>query len=125
MRIPTTATIEEYLALYPRATQKIVKQVLAVIRKAAPRAEESINYGIPTFNYLGNLVHVGAYKHHIGFYPAPSGIQNFKKELARYKTSKGAVQFPIDEPLPLKLIAAIVKFRVMENEAKAEMKKKK
>jgi uncharacterized protein YdhG (YjbR/CyaY superfamily) len=93
----------------------------ATIRKVAPEAEEAISYQMPTFRLAGkNLVHFAAFKNHIGFYPVPTGIAAFKKELAAYKTSKGAVQFPLDQPLPLKLIARMVKFRVKENLAKAK-----
>ncbi len=93
-------------------------QVRETIRASAPQAEETIKYGIPTFTLHGNLVHFGAYKHHIGFYPAPSGIEAFKKELSVYKCAKGSVQFPVDKPLPLTLITKIVKFRVKENLSK-------
>lgn len=86
-----------------------------MVRKAAPEAEEAISYGIPTFKLHGNLVHFAAFKNHIGFFPAPSGIAAFKKELAAYKGAKGSVQFPLDQPLPLALITKIVKFRVKEN----------
>ncbi len=108
-------TIEEYIALYPQETQKILEQIRATIKKAAPKAEETINYGIPTFKLNGNLVHFAAYKQHIGFYPAPSGITAFKKELSVYKGAKGSVQFPLNQPMPLALITKIVKFRVKEN----------
>lgn len=108
-------TVDEYIALYPKEAQQKLEQMRATVKKVAPKAEESINYGIPTFKLNGNLVHFAAYKHHIGFYPAPSGIITFKKELATYKNSKGAVQFPIDQPLPVALIKKIVKFRIKEN----------
>jgi uncharacterized protein YdhG (YjbR/CyaY superfamily) len=88
------------------------------IRAEAPEAEEIISYGIPTFKLNGNLVHFAAYKTHIGFYPAPSGIDTFRKELSTFKVTKGTVQFPIYQPLPTDLIAKIVKFRVKENLAK-------
>ncbi|MBA2421832.1 MAG: DUF1801 domain-containing protein, partial [Chitinophagales bacterium] len=96
-----------------------------IIRKAAPKAEETINYAMPTFTLNGNLVHFAAYKNHIGFYPTPSGIDAFKKELSLYKGAKGSVQFPIDKPLPWALITKIVKFRVKENLEKAVIKMKK
>jgi len=85
------------------------------IQKAAPEAEEKIAYGIPTFTLHGNLVHFGGFAKHIGFYPSPSAIVAFKKELANYKQAKGSIQFPISEPLPLQLVEKIVKFRVKEN----------
>jgi uncharacterized protein YdhG (YjbR/CyaY superfamily) len=96
-----------------------------VIHAAAPEATEKISYQMPTFFLHGNLVHFAAFKHHIGFYPVPSGIEAFAAELAPYKRSKGAVQFPLDQPLPHDLITRIVDFRVAENRQKAEAKKKK
>ena len=107
--------IDEYISSFPKETQKLLELLRATIRKAAPEAEETINYGIPTFTLDGNLVHFGAYKNHIGFYPAPSGIIAFKNELSSYEGAKGSVKFPIDKPLPLNLVTKIVKFRVKEN----------
>lgn len=95
----------------------------ATIRKAAPKAEEAIKYAMPTFVLHGNLVHFAAFKNHIGFYPAPTGMEAFKKDLALYKTGRGSVQFPLDKPLPLALITRIVKLRVSENTARAAVKK--
>lgn len=117
------ATIEEYIAAFPASTQKVLKQVHSCIKNAAPSAEEAIGYGIPTYKLNGNLVHFGGYKQHVGFYPAPAGIKAFEKELAVYKSSKGAVQFPLNEPMPLTLIAKIVKFRVKQNLEKPAKKK--
>jgi uncharacterized protein YdhG (YjbR/CyaY superfamily) len=113
-------TIDEYIAAAPPKARPLLKKLRATIRKAAPRAEEKISYRMPTFYYLGNLVHFAAYERHIGFYPTPSAIVEFKTELKKYNTSKGAIQFPIDEPLPLALVSRIVKFRVRENERKAK-----
>lgn len=112
--MPVT-TIDDYIAGFPKDVQVILEDLRATIRKAAPEAEETINYQIPTFTLNGNLVHFAAYKNHIGFYPTPSGIAAFKKELSAYEGAKGSVQFPIDKPLPLRLITKIVKFRVKEN----------
>ncbi len=112
-------TIDAYIATFPASTQALLQQMRSTITKAAPKAEEAISYGMPTFKLQGNLVHFAAYKNHIGFYPAPSGIVNFEEELTKYQTSKGAIQFPINEKLPLALIAKIVKFRVKENVAKS------
>ncbi len=95
------------------------------IRKAAPDAEETINYQIPTFTLKGNLVHFAAFKEHIGFYPTPTGIDKFKKELSVYEGAKGSVKFPLDQPIPFDLIDKIVKFRVKENLARAKAKGKK
>jgi uncharacterized protein YdhG (YjbR/CyaY superfamily) len=118
------STIDEYIAGLPGPVGKILEELRVTIRKAAPGAEETINYGIPTFTLNGNLVHFAAFKNHIGFYPAPSGIEAFKKELSVYVGAKGSVQFPIEKPLPLNLVTRIVKFRVSENLEKAKEKTK-
>ena len=118
-------TIDEYISKFPPDIQAILSKLRQVIRESAPNAEEKISYQMPTFALHGNLVHFAAFKHHIGFYPAPSGIEAFKDELSRYKGAKGSVQFPINEPLPYELIGKIVKFRVAENIKKAESKLKK
>lgn len=115
--------MDEYIAGFPKDVQKLLQQMRKTIKKAAPQAEETINYGIPTFTLNGNLVHFAAFKNHIGFYPAPSGIEAFKKELSAYAGAKGSVQFPMYDPLPLELVARIVEFRVAENLQKAENKK--
>ena len=110
--------IDEYISLFPQEVQTGLISLREAISKAAPDAQEAISYQMPTFKLNGNLVHFAAYKNHVGFYPAPSGIEAFKKELSKYKSSKGAVQFPIDEKLPLSLISKIVKYRVKENLSK-------
>lgn len=117
-------SIDEYIAGFPPQIQELLQRIRATIRENAPLAQEAISYGMPTFKLHGNLVHFAAHTHHIGFYPAPSGIDNFRQELARYKTSKGALQFPFERPIPFDLIAAIVRFRVGENMKQAEMKRK-
>jgi uncharacterized protein YdhG (YjbR/CyaY superfamily) len=119
------ASIDEYIAMFPNDIQKILEELRATIRAAAPEAKEKISYQMPTFDLKGNLVHFAAHTHHIGFYPTPSGIDAFKNELSIYASAKGSVQFPIDKPLPLKLISKIVKFRVVENQKKAEIKSRK
>ncbi|PZR28702.1 MAG: hypothetical protein DI538_24695 [Azospira oryzae] len=116
-------TIDEYIATHPEKTQVILQKLRAVIQKAAPEAEETINYAIPTFTLNGNLVHFAGYKNHIGFYPAPSAIKAFAQELSKYDGAKGSIQFPIDKPLPYALITKMVKFRVKENTAKVVKKK--
>lgn len=116
--------IDEYINGFPKEVQAQLKELKATIKKAAPEAEETINYGMPTFKLFGNLVHFAAYKNHIGFYPAPSGIVAFQKELSEFVTSKGAIQFPIGKPLPTSLISQIVQFRVAENTEKNTNKKK-
>lgn len=119
----TFANINEYVLSFPKETQMLLEQMRMTIQKAAPNATESMKYGMPTFELMGNLVHFAAYKHHIGFYPAPSGIIAFKDELKTYATSKGAIQFPIDKKLPLALVTKITKFRVKESLEKAKLKK--
>lgn len=107
--------IDSYIAAFPPKTREILQQVRDTIRKAAPMAEETISYQIPTFTLNGgNLVHFAGYKDHIGFYPTPSGIEKFKDELSGYKGAKGSVQFPIDQEIPYDLLERIVKFRVEE-----------
>ena len=108
-------TIDEYIAEFPEDIQEILEKMRKVIHKAAPEAEEAISYGMPTFKLHGNLVHFAAYKNHIGFYPAPSGIEKFKEDISEYKSSKGAVQFPLDKPVPYDLVEKMVIFRVKEN----------
>lgn len=125
MERSSAKNIDEYIAAFPPETRAILEKVRTTIREAAPEAQESINYAIPTFTLKGNLVHFAGFKNHIGFYPAPSGIEKFKAELAGYESAKGSVQFPLDQPLPYDLISEIVKFRVQENLAKAAAKKKK
>ena len=118
-------SIDEYIATFPKNIQEILEKLRATIGKAAPDAEETINYQMPTFTFKGNLVHFAAFKKHIGFYPTPSGIEKFKKELSVYQGAKGSVQFPLDKPIPYGLISKIVKFRVKENLERAEIKGKK
>ena len=115
-------SIDEYIATFPKDIQKILEELRATIKAAAPDAEEKISYQMPTFFLNGNLVHFAAFKKHIGFYPTPSGIEAFQKELSVYDGAKGSVQFPLDKPMPLKLITRIVKFRVAENLKKAKIK---
>ena len=125
MKTSAPTTIDEYIAGFPPDVQVILQKIRATIRKAAPSAEETIKYQIPTFTLHGNLVHFAAFKKHIGFYPTPAGTEKFKKELAVYKSAKGSVQFPLDKPIPYSLISKIAKFRVTENVAKATAKRKK
>lgn len=118
-------TIDAYIADFSSDIQELLNQMRSTIHKAAPKAEEAISYGMPTFKLHGNLVHFAAAKNHIGFYPAPSGIVAYEDELKnKYEYSKGAIQFPIDKKLPLALVTKITKFRVKENEEKAKSKKK-
>ena len=108
--------VDEYISGYPKETQKLLKQMRATIKEVAPQAEEVISYMMPGYKLNGTLVWFAAFTKHIGFYPrGGSAIEAFKKELAGYKTSKGAIQFPMDKPLPISLIKKIVKFRVAQN----------
>jgi uncharacterized protein YdhG (YjbR/CyaY superfamily) len=118
-------SIDQYISNFPISTQKILEELRAIIRESAPAASEIISYQIPTFFQNGNLVHFAAYENHIGFYPGASVIQAFGNELRNYKTAKGSIQFPIDQPIPLELIKKIVKFRVEENSAKSKKKYRK
>lgn len=112
-------SIDAYIAGFPNAIQQKLQEMRAVIKKAAPGAQETIKYAMPTFTLNGNLVHFAAFKNHIGFYPTPSGIEAFEKELAMYKGAKGSVQFPLSQPLPLDLVARIVAYRVLQNSKNA------
>jgi uncharacterized protein YdhG (YjbR/CyaY superfamily) len=117
------ASIDQYISEAPQEVQQKLRELRTVIKAEVPDAEERIAYGMPTFSQNGNLVHFAAFKNHIGFFPAPSGIENFKDELAKYKTSKGTVQFPLDEEIPMDLVREIVRFRLKENLAKSAKKK--
>ena len=123
--MPAT-TINEYIAGFPRETQKVLKQIRSTIKKAVPAAAvEVISYGIPSFKLNGKgLIYYAAFKKHIGLYPAPKSHEAFKKELAAYKGGKGTVQFPLDQPMPLTLITRIVKFKVKENLQRTKQKDK-
>jgi uncharacterized protein YdhG (YjbR/CyaY superfamily) len=117
-------TIDEYIAAFPPDVQQILQTIRETVQAAAPEATEAISYQMPTFKLHGNLVHFATWKQHIGFYPVPSGIEKFKKELAQYAQAKGSAQFPLDQPMPLDLITRIVQFRVAENTANAAAKAK-
>ncbi|MEO9022157.1 MAG: DUF1801 domain-containing protein [Ginsengibacter sp.] len=108
-------SIDEYISFSPKNIQQMLEAIRVTIRKAAPNAEETISYGMPTFKLNGNLVHFAAFKNHIGFYPTPTGIEEFEKELSVYQMGKGSVQFPFDKPMPLDLISKIVKYRIKKN----------
>jgi uncharacterized protein YdhG (YjbR/CyaY superfamily) len=116
------AAVDAYIASFPEETQAKLRELRAVIRAAAPEAEEKISYQMPTFYEKGNLVYYAGWKKHIGFYAIPSANEAFANELAAYTVSKGAVQFPLDQPLPVDLITRMVRFRVAENLARAEAK---
>ena len=113
-QLESPTSIDEYIASFPDDVQKILIKVRTTIKKVAPKAEEAIKYQLPTFVLNGNLVHFGGFKQHIGFYPTPSAMVAFEKELTGYKRAKGSVQFPLDQPMPYDLIQRMVKFRVDE-----------
>lgn len=114
--------ITDYIRTYPPEIQEILDKTREIIQKAAPESSEKMSYQMPTFYLNGNLVHFAAAKKHLGFYPTPSAISAFSEELSSYKTSKGAAQFPYNQPIPYDLIARMVQFRVKENEINAKKK---
>ena len=119
-------SIDEYIAMFPEETQKILQEVRATIKATVPEAREKISYQIAAFELNGrNLVHFAGWKTHIGMYPIPSGTEAFNKEVSQYVDGKGTLKFPLDKPMPLKLIGKIVKFRVAENLKNAESKSSK
>ncbi len=118
-------TIDEYISAFPEEIQKELLKIREVIKEVAPNAEEKISYQMPAFFQKGALVYFAAFKNHIGFFPTSNGVQAFLDELSEYKTSKGTIQFPYEKPIPYELISRIVKYRVTENELKAESKLKK
>lgn len=120
-----TKTIDEYIALQPDEVQVILNELCAFIKGLLPpEAKEKISYGLATFDLYGNLVHFGAFKNHVGFYPGASGVAAFQAELSKYKGAKGSVQFPLGQPLPYELIGRIVEYRIAENLETAEAKGK-
>lgn len=125
MKATQINTIDEYIAGFPEEMQVILNKVRATIKKAAPDAEETISYSMPAFKQNGYLAYFAAYKNHIGFYPIPPATEKFREELSAYKTGKGSVQFPLDQPMPLTLISKIVKYRLKENLSNTAKKPKK
>jgi len=111
----TPKDIDEYIARFPPHIQEILQKIRMTIHEAAPQAQETISYQMPTFTLKGNLVHFAAFKNHIGFYPTPTGTEKFQEELSVYKGGKGSIRFPLDRPIPYDLIRRIVEFRVKEN----------
>ncbi|MBL9166710.1 MAG: DUF1801 domain-containing protein [Verrucomicrobiales bacterium] len=119
---PKTETIDQYILGFPPDIQTLLNKVRAAIHKAVPQAEETISYRIPAFRFAeGTIVYFAAFKQHIGLYPTSSGMRQFEKELSSYETSKGAVRFPFDRPIPYTLVRRIAKFRAQEVRAKARM----
>jgi uncharacterized protein YdhG (YjbR/CyaY superfamily) len=117
------ASVDEYIGTFPKDIQKILEEVRRTIKAAAPDAREKISYQIAAFELNGkNLIHFAGWKNHISMYPIPSGSDAFNKKVSKYAAGKGTLQFPLDKPLPLKLITEIVKLRIEDNLAKAEIK---
>jgi uncharacterized protein YdhG (YjbR/CyaY superfamily) len=117
------ASIDEYIGTFPKEVQKLLETVRRTIKAAAPKAEEKISYNMPTFLLNGKyLIYFAGWKHHISLYPVPVGSDAFNKEVSKYAAGKGTLQFPLDKPLPLKLITKIVKLRIEDNLEKAEVK---
>jgi uncharacterized protein YdhG (YjbR/CyaY superfamily) len=124
MKTTTPQSVDAYIAQFPKSTREILSGIRDVIKQAAPEAEESISYGMPTYKlYTKPLVYFAGYEKHIGFYATPAGHAAFEKELSKYKQGKGSVQFPIDQPMPLKLITKMVKVRAKEEAEKAKVRK--
>lgn len=118
------ASVDAYIANFPADVQTVLHNLRALIRQEAPEAEELISYNLPTYKLNGPLVYFGAFQNHIGFYATPTGHEAFQEELSKYKSGKGSVRFPLNEPLPTDLIRRIVKFRIQENLEKRKPKKK-
>ncbi len=119
MKAVKPANVNAYIAAFPEDLQKILEQVRETVRKAAPGADETISYGMPAFRYKGGvIIYFAGFKNHIGFYATPSGHAAFAKELSKYKQGRGSVQFPLDKPMPLNLIARMVKFRFQQQAEK-------
>ncbi len=121
-RPPEARDIDDYISRCPPDVQEILQKIRAIVHAAAPEATEAIAYQLPTFRLNGNLVHFGAFKNHIGFYPTPSGTEAFKKEISIYQGAKGSIRFPLNQPMPYDLIERIVTFRVEENRKKKQKK---
>ena len=111
---PKTKTIDSYIAGFPTEVQKHLKKIRSLIRKAAPAAEETIKYGIPTYVLHGNLIYFAAFKNHISIFPRTKGMDAFKKKIARYEAGRGTLQFPLDEPIPFELIGELAAMRAKE-----------
>lgn len=115
-------TVDEYIATFPADIQHLLEQLRATVTQAAPAAVETIKYGMPTYVLDGNLVYFAAFKNHLSFFAAPTSVQAFKEQLATYKTGKGSIQLPFDQPLPLELIGQMVAYRIRQNAEKRRVK---
>ena len=121
----TPKNMDEYINSFPETVQGILQKIRQTIHEAVPDATEGISYQMPVFHLNGNLVYFAAFKNHIGFYPAPTGIEAFKEKLSKFEGGKGSVKFPLDKPIPYDLIREIVLFRAVENQKKAANKPQK
>jgi len=117
-------TIDEYIEAFPEDTRRLLRDLRAAIRAAAPDAAERISYRMPAFDLAGILVYFAAFKDHISLFPTASGVEAFRRDLAPYRAAKGTIRFPLDRPLPLKLVARIVKFRAAANRRRAASKRR-
>lgn len=125
MKRTVPKTIDDYISGFPPEVQEILGKIRQSIRKAAPQAQETISYGIPTFTLRDTyLIYFAAYKKHIAIYPVPGGNGEFKEEVSAYRTGKGTLQFPLDKPIPYNLLRKIVRFSLADNLKRAETKKK-
>jgi uncharacterized protein YdhG (YjbR/CyaY superfamily) len=122
MDIKKPENIDQYIGAFPNEVQEILEKIRRTIQKAAPDATEKISYAMPAFEQNGIVVYFAAFKNHIGLYALPSGHEAFQEELSKYKSGKGSVQFPLNQPMPFDLITKIVKFRVKENLEKVKKK---
>lgn len=122
---PKPADVPAYIASFPPATRKLLRQLRSLIQKSVPGAEEKISYGMPGYKHFGMFAYFAGYKNHVGFYPGPRAIEAFQSRLARYKTSKGTVQFPLDKPLPQGLLRDMLRWMRTRNEARALTRKAK
>ncbi|MDR0414430.1 MAG: DUF1801 domain-containing protein [Prevotellaceae bacterium] len=116
-------TVDEYIMGFNPAVQKTLSELRSFIKSEAPEAVEKISYGMPTFYLKGNLVHFAAFKNHYGFFPTPSGINEFEKELAPYRSGKGTLRFPFNEPIPWDVLKKVIRYRVAENLRKSQKKR--
>jgi len=116
-------TIDEYIETFEPKIQKTLHEIRDFIKNEVPEAVEKISYGMPTFYLNGNLIHFAAFKNHYSIFPSPSGIDNFEKELAPYRTGKGTLSFPFDKPIPWDILQKVIQFRVKENIHKGKHKK--
>ena len=126
MKQTAPKTIDEYISSFPQDIQEILEKIRSLVKRAAPQAQETIKYGIPTFMLRDTyLIYFAAYKKHIAIYPIPPGDPRFKEEISAYRSGKGTLQFPLDQSIPYTLIRKLMKFSLQDNLTRAESKRKK